>query len=336
MITGQNGQGKSSLLEALGLVATSRSFRTEQLKDVIQAGETVGFSTGVVGDDELLRTQRVAVGPRGRRMAIDDKIVTRVADYATRIPVVVFCPNDLELVSGPAALRRTLLDRVSYYQDPCGLEGRKAYLEAARERQRLLLEQGVRSRGLEAYESIMARHGADWTRARINTATALVASLSQVFLELAPTSLALSARLATAGVEDPIAFQNELVGRRSQDLARGKATFGPQRDDLDLVLDGRPARRHASQGQQRLLALSLKLAEYHCIRDIRQAHPILLLDDVASELDSSRTERILHWLLAGSSQVFLTTTAPELLGKLEPPGAGYSHFRVDQGLVRRA
>jgi DNA replication and repair protein RecF len=336
VVTGHNGQGKSSLLEALALVATSRSFRTEQVREVIRIGEPYATAEALVDQGDLARTQRVVLGVRSRRLAVDEKPVVRIADYATRTPIVLFCPKDLDLVSGTACLRRTLLDRVSYYQDATAVESRKTYLVASRERQRLLAEQGVHARGLEAYEVIMAEHGARWTLARRATAASLVNSLQKVFSRLAPDNLTLQACLRSAGTENVADFQKELAARRAGDALRGKATFGPQRDDLELALADRPARRHASQGQQRLLALSLKLAELDCIMDIKQVHPVLLLDDVASELDQTRTERILAFLLNGGSQVFLTTTAPEMLSRLGLENVACGHFEVDEGHVRHS
>jgi DNA replication and repair protein RecF len=116
-----------------------------------------------------------------------------------------------------------------------------------------------------------------------------------------------------------------------EDLRSGRARFGPQRDELSLLIDGRAARSDASQGQQRLLSLSMKLAELSCIEQTRHAHPVLLLDDVSSELDAERTESVLALLEASEGQIFVTTTRPELFQTASFSSSGRACFRVKDG-----
>lgn len=317
VIAGDNGQGKTSLIEALYVASTSRTFRSDKLRDVIQEGAEQAVVRATVlgeasGSVPLRHEQRAVVGPRARSFLIDGKKPQRLSDYAVRTPIVVFHPGDLELASGPAARRRTLLDRVLLYLDPAGSEARLRFQQALRERQRLLSERGTRGADLDAYEAVLAQHGARFAQGRQRAVEAVLEALEPAFRRMAAPELPFRGAYVPGGSTDPGAFEEQLRARRERDLRRGAATFGPQRDELQLELGGRPARSHASQGQQRILALALKLAELECVRAASGTQPILLLDDVSSELDPARTGAVYGFLRESESQVFVTTTRPEL------------------------
>jgi len=312
VVSGDNGHGKTSLLEALYLVSTTKSFRVEITSGVIQSGQDHALVRAQVHEAGHLREQFVNVGKRGRSVQLDGKRPTKLSAYATRTPVVVFHPRDIELVSGPASGRRRLLDRVALFVDPPSAEARLRYTEALRERQKILEERGTSARDLDAYEALMAEHGARLSVAHERAAERLLAALGPAFSRVAAPEITLTAAFEARGVTAAEDFVTELHGRRIQDLRRGAATFGPQRDEIALLIDGRAARQSASQGQQRVLTLALKVAELECIREARGAHPILLLDDVSSELDPARTGAVYEFLRDSLCQVFVTTTRPEL------------------------
>ena len=338
VISGDNGQGKTSLVEALYVASTSRSFRSERLAEVIQEGqERALVRTQVVSEapglPPLRHEQRALVAPRGRSFLIDGKKPKLLADYATKTPMVVFHPGDLTLASGPASGRRTLLDRIVLYLDPAGADARLRYQKALRERHHLLETRGVVGADLDAYEEVLAEHGARFALARQRAALALVGALLPAWKRMARSGLPLSARHAPGGTTDREDFSRELRARREKDLRRGAATFGPQRDELVLEVDGRPARSHASQGQQRILTLSLKVAELDCVREACRAEPVLLLDDVSSELDPERTGAVYAFLRDTASQVFVTTTRPELFVTKELAGRERADFTVRDGAL---
>jgi DNA replication and repair protein RecF len=312
VIAGDNGQGKTSLMEALYAVATSKSFRTEKLREVVAQGASTASVVARVRDAGLAREQRFGLGPQGVSLALDGKRPARRAAFALKTPVVVFHPGDLALASGSAEVRRTLLDRVALFLVPASADHRQRYRRALRERQKALEERGERAADLEAFEVVIAREGAALSRARSVAAERLLAALLPAFRSMAPVGLVLEASHVPGGSTDEQTFIRELAARRSRDLRRRAATYGPHRDELWFELDGRSARQHASQGQQRILALALKIAELECVRDARGAHPVLLLDDVSSELDPGRTGAVYELVSREPSQVFVTTTRPEL------------------------
>jgi DNA replication and repair protein RecF len=249
---------------------------------------------------------------------------------------VAFHPGDLELVSGGATRRRMLLDRIALFLEPASVDDRQSYELALRQRQRALERSGPGGAESAAFEALVADHGVRVARARRISAEQLTPALERAFSRLAPLGIELAVRYVPGGTEDRELFGSELARRQSSDLRRGLATFGPHRDELELEREGRTARRHASQGQQRILTLALKLAELECVREARRAHPLLLLDDVSSELDEARTGAVYDLVNAEASQVFVTTTRPELLSKAALHPGERADFVIEAGVLRRA
>jgi DNA replication and repair protein RecF len=331
VVVGDNGQGKTSVLEALYLVATTKSFRAERLATLVQDGAERASVAARVSEDHATREQRSVLSGRSRVVRLDGKAPASLTAYATRTPVVVFCPADLELVSGGASGRRRLLDRVALFLDPPGAEARLRYERALRSRQRVLDERGVQAGELDAFEAVMAQEGARFALSRQRSAEGVIERLTLAFARVAARELEIGARYVPGGTTDAQTFAQRLAASRPADLRRGAANFGPQRDELELELAGRPARSHASQGQQRLLTLALKLAELDCVREARGAHPVLLLDDVSSELDPSHTGQVYAYLLGSESQVFVTTTRRDLFPEVALSHAERADFRLVGG-----
>jgi DNA replication and repair protein RecF len=335
LIWGDNGQGKTSILEALYAVATTRSFRTDKLVQAVRTGDEQARVGATVSEGDFVRELSLKLGLRSRTVELDGKRPKTLSSYAVRTPVVVFHPRDLELVTGAAGERRRLLDRLILYADPQGAEAARRYAEAMRDRQRLLETRGVAAAELSDFESVAAEHGARFARARFEATERLLPELAEAFRSVTPAGLVLLARYEAGGTQNAQEFQTELRARRPEDSRRGRASFGPQRDELSLEIEGRAARHDASQGQQRLLSLSLKLAELRCIESTRRVHPVLLLDDVSSELDAHRTESVLSLLRASQGQIFVTTTRPELFRTGGFATSERAEFQVTEGRVSK-
>jgi len=316
LISGDNGHGKTSLIEGLYLLCTSQSFRSKRLNETIQQNEERALLSAQTESFGLKRHLKANVSRRGRSFLIDEKRPKRLVDYALSTPVIAFHPGDLLLANGPAQARRTLLDRVILHEDPTGADARIQYKRALKDRQLLLKGQGGSNAELDAYEEVAARYGSRFSRARRAAAKSVIEAIEPVFRQMAHSDLSCRVEYEAGGTEDAVELSAELKKRRRVDALRGSASFGPQRDDLCLFVDERPARTHASQGQQRLLTLSMKLAELACVRQVTKMEPILLLDDVSSELDRERTAAVFRLLQASRSQVFVTTTRPELFSEV--------------------
>lgn len=339
VFAGENGQGKTNLLEAIYLVATSRSFRTSSLADCVAHGAESTrvralFDDPRLGDEAPPREQVVSILGTRRAVTLDGKRPRTLASYALATPVVLFEPASLVLSQGAASERRKLLDRVAVHLAARTGGGEALVHDAERYRRAHLqrkraLDTGADLRTVVSFERVMAEHGARIVRARAEAAAALTPHALASFERIALTPLRLEVRYAPRAPDEPLAFAALLEQRRPEDARRGTATVGPHLDDLALSLGGHPARQVASQGQHRAIVLSLKGAEVETIRDAREVEPILLLDDVSSELDATRNAALFELLHARVGQVVLTTTRPELIELT----SARRDFRVSSGQV---
>jgi len=339
VIHGDNGQGKTNLLEAIYLVATSKSFRAARSAELLSRHPAADQASvrAEIDEDGVRREQSVGLQGGLRVLRIDGSRPRSSAVYAARTPIVVFSPSSLSLSMGSSGERRTLLDRVALYESPVSLEELGAYQRALRERQRALEDRGERAGDLQEWEELVVRHGLEVMRARAAAAEGVIEAARTAFSRIAPAGLELEARYAPSAPRDADAYRAGLRADRAKDLRRGSASVGPHRDDLELSVGGMPARATASQGQHRALVLALKAAELAVIGRARDAHPILLLDDVSSELDADRTAALFAFLSSQRGQVFLTTTRPELiprhLGQHELGSGDSTRDRVDFRIV---
>ncbi len=342
VIVGDNGHGKSSVLEAIYFAATSRSFRTHRLGELVRHGADVASAGARFVEVDatappLAREQTAAVEGKGCSVRIDGNRPASLAEYATRSPVIAFHPDELALSSGPAAGRRTLLDRLALFMGAVSADHRARYARALRARQ-LLLRDGAggpsREAEVDAFEELCAVHGAALTRARAAAAAALGAELLPAFSQIAAPTLSLGVSFAPGGSPDLDQARASLRGQRRRDAHRPSPGFGPHRDDLDLRFDGHPVRVVGSQGQHRALALAMKAAEASAIAAARGLEPILLLDDVSSELDPERTTALFAFLSRAHGQVFLTTTRRELIVTPELAASDRRDVRIERGAVQ--
>jgi DNA replication and repair protein RecF len=334
VISGENGQGKTNLLDAVYTLATSRSFRGAKSEDVILHGESVASVRGGLTYAGMSREQSVGV-ERGRRaVRVDGKRPRTLFEYAAHTPVVVFHPGDTALPAGSGAERRRLLDRVLLHLYPSGWDELESYRRASRERQRALYERGPQARDLDDWEALMVRHGLEVRRMRRDAASRVAAAAVPVFERIARGGSAFRAEYQPGAPEDADAYREGLLRNRVVDSRRGSARVGPHRDDLGLFLEGKAVRGIASQGQHRLVVLALKAGEIEVIGSVRGMHPLLLLDDVSSELDEGRTSALFEFIGQRDGQVFLTTTRPGLIDTSASPRADRRDFHVTRGTVR--
>lgn len=333
---GDNGDGKTSVLEGIYAAATTKSFRSVRLQELVQWGQA-GLDLSVTfverGDDDagcITRTHALAFFSGERRSSVDGAALSTMADFATRSPVVSFVAADLELASGPASGRRKLLDRVALYLHADLLVTRRRYERASKERF-ALLEARSSDPSLDVYEQMLVESGCRWMEYRAEAAAVLAEAVGGFFSDLSGgASLALAYR--PGAPQSPEEFLAGLCNARGKDRARGRQGLGPQRDELELRLEGKLARTFASQGQTRMIAISLKLAEADAITRARAVRPLILLDDISSELDEARTAALFQHLETTAGQIVVSTTRPELI-----PGAGNAQtFRVRLGRISPA
>lgn len=311
VIEGHNGAGKTNLLEALYFACTGRSCRTANEREVVRFGSALTRLELQCAAGTERHVISVGFEPgQPKRLRVDDAPVERLVDVDTRPLVSVFLPDRLELIAGPPALRRGHLDQVAAALWPVRRATRTAYGAALAQRNALVaaIRAGRAGRGsLPAWDSELARHG----MALMGDRRELVERLQPRFEALARSlgldgelELRYRARSKAQSVEELAA---ELSARVSDDLDRGFTTHGPHRDDLVFRREQRELRAYGSRGQQRLALLALLLAERAEIGEVRGTSPLMLLDDVMSELDATRRLALCE-LLSASGQSVVTTT----------------------------
>ena len=312
VVHGPNGAGKTNLLEALYFGCTGRSCRTANEREVVRFGAQA-TRVEVSTRDPDGRDHELAVGfqpGEPKRMRVDGAQVERLTHAHARPLVSVFLPDRLELVKGPPALRRSHLDQVVAAIWPARAEVRRQYSQALVQRNALLtrIRAGRASRAsLPAWDAELARHGIALRDHRAAAVELLAAPFTAAAVELGLTGEATLRYRPRSAAADAEALAAELAERVDADLERGFTSHGPHRDDLVLARDGRELRAYGSQGEQRMAVLALLLAERDVLADERGAPPLLLLDDVMSELDGGR-RGLLADRLGARGQALVTTT----------------------------
>jgi DNA replication and repair protein RecF len=330
VLAGDNGQGKTNLLEAVYLLATSRSFRTAKLSELVGAPAEIATIRAQVRENGDVRVQSVGLRSGLRSVRVDGKRPVTLASYAVRTPVVVFHPGVLSLTLGSGAERRKLLDRVALYLSASSLADVEGYARALRSRQRVLELRGENAADLSEWEELLTRHGLAVSQARSIAADRLGPQAMHAYGQIGAADVRLTVNYQRSAPPDADTFRAMLAQSRRDDRMRGSARIGPHRDDLVLILGDRPVRGIASQGQHRAVVLALELAEMQVVAEARGVCPILLLDDVSSELDRTRTAALFSVLREdGRGQVIVTTTRPELVDI----GSAYSEDRRDFTVV---
>ena len=316
VFVGDNGQGKTNLLEAIFVVATLRSFRTSKLSDLVVFGRDTAKLGARVLKDNLERVYEVELSPGSRRVRLDGKAVRPLARYFGTFNVVVFTPEDLALPRGAPADRRRFLDRGVFTLEPSYLAIASDFDKVLRTRNSVLRQAGqgtLPSRQsdelLDVYDVQLAGLAVATIEARIRFVTAIAPELRAAFAAITRTPRVASMHYASklAGMTAP-AITEQLRVHRARDLAMQSTSIGPHRDDIVFELDGHEAGSFASQGQLRAIMLAWKTAELAILGRSHGDLPILLLDDVSSELDATRNEYLFEHLAKLAGQCFITTT----------------------------
>jgi len=311
---GGNGQGKTNLLEALYVCATGRSFRHASPRELIRFGEEHSELTATVLRQDVRHDVEVEIVPTHRSVKVDGRYVRHAARLLELVNVVAFFPDDLRVAKGAPEDRRRLLDRAIANYRPDFVEAAVSYAKVLKSRNLLLKDRARLDRRLLAvYDEQLVRYGSVLTACRVEGLEALAPRALQWFQTIMPAAGPLRLELITGvsarpgeGFSD--ALRRGLSESISRDLARGMTCIGPHRADLGLTLNGRDARVFASQGQQRALVLAIKLAEVQTLTERLHEPPVLLLDDISSELDREHTSSLFAAVLEVGSQLWISTT----------------------------
>ncbi|MDQ2867641.1 MAG: DNA replication and repair protein RecF [Verrucomicrobiota bacterium] len=300
---GANGQGKTSVLEAACLLLRLQSQRTSTIAPAIRIGAKSFALRGQYDGHDLEFRYR----PLRRSVKFDDAEQRALGEYLQLARVVSFANADIELVRGSSEARRRYLDFLGLQIDATYRTVLRSYERALRARNAILKSLAPRPRERAAYDSLLLEHGAKLLarRAKISGALAPLAAAAYSRISGAREKFALS---FLPGASEN--FAADLDASHTQETRLRQTMVGPHRDDLDLRVDEMSAAQFASEGQQRSIALALKLAQAEVLRAAGAAAPLLLLDDIFGELDETRRNALIDHLPAGSQKLVTATAMP--------------------------
>ncbi|MCL6631789.1 MAG: DNA replication/repair protein RecF [Alicyclobacillus herbarius] len=349
VLLGENGQGKTNVLEAIYLLAVGKSHRTSRDVDLIRYGADQTQLTAVITHQERPSRLRLEFGKFGKKAHINGVLQSKMSDFVGRFQVVLFAPEDLQLVKGGPAVRRRFIDIELGQTHARYLHHLSQYHRTLQQRNHLLKRPSLDLDSISAFDDPLVHHGTEVMVRRQRFISLLREIAREIYTSIAEgrEELDLHYQMAVAtqvdgrsAEENPswsadqlqAVFQAQLEAKLGADRQLGYTSVGPHRDDLVLYLDGRPVQAHASQGQQRTIALSLRLAEIELIRREVGEYPVLLLDDVLSELDDHRQRQLLL-SMSDKVQTLVTSTGLYQLGdRLE----GRSRlFHVRSGIIQK-
>ena len=331
LVVGSNGHGKTNLLEAVALLDGSGSFRGASAETLVRSGCDRAFVRAEIRRERRTHLVEMEIAAAGRaRAQVNGQRVRSLRDLADVASTVVFCPADLSIAAGGPSVRRELLDTVLTSTDREYRAMRLDFERVVRQRNNLLKQAGHRPDGealatLDVWDAQLASVGEVIAQQRDGLCAAMESPAQDAYYRLAGCAANLQLSYAAEWRETSLAAA--LVQARADDLRRGTTTVGPHRDDMTVRLDGLPARTHASQGEQRSIALALRLAQHRYTAQISGIEPIVLLDDVFSELDEGRAQRLVGCLPAAQTVVTSAT------GHVPPGIEAHSHVQIHNGRV---
>lgn len=325
IFVGPNGAGKTNIIEGIQLMTSLCSFRNPKWDEVILRGERVArIAAHVAGGGRDLE-MGLSIADRKRRYSLNGK-AKKSGSLRGLIPAVLFCPDDLQLVKGSAEVRRDGLDSVGSQISSTYYDLKKEYQRTIKQKNKLLQLQDVDISLIDTWNENITLIATSYVKHRLRLYSAFSKNLLRIWLDLSPK---LDLRIVyipswevskDIEVEEPGYNEDEIrekIGNtirshRDAEIAAGRSLVGPHKDDIRFYIDGADARRFASQGQQRYISLAWKIAEMETISEICDQKPLLLLDDVLSELDREKKSILMNYLY-GKNQTFITSTDVDAL-----------------------
>ncbi len=342
VLQGDNGQGKTNLLEALYMVATGRSFRHAAAREMLAHGEAAGRIEAVWQRRGVRHQVEVRLRANGRSLMVDGRHLRQATALLEMLNMVAFFPDDLRIAQGSPEHRRRFVDRAAANAVPAFAANAIAYAKALKARNALLRADGrLDLQQVSAYDAQLVRYGTPLHLARCQVLAALRPLAQAIFAALMPAAATLQLRLmgglwaaddgelegANAGEAVAARFGTSLQQSWARDRARRTTSVGPHRADLLAFLGRADIRAFASQGQQRAIVLALKLAEVEALQARLGEPPILLLDDVSSELDGRCSRHLFAAVERLGCQTWVTTTGASPL----PLQGATQRFEVAKG-----
>ena len=363
IIIGENAQGKTNLIEAIYLTAFAKSFRTNNTAELVMFGEQNGrVSTDIISED-IDKNINIIIRSDGKKMIKKDgKIIRKTTELLNNVVVIIFSPDDLRIIKDSPERRRSFINRELSQIRPRYYEVFKRYNEALKQKNAILkgyfnIKKKTFTRAdnlslneispydnskqyneemLDVFDRQLADYGYEIIRYRKEFVDMLSSEASEIMNKISGGREELKIQYKTScdfitGTEGREILFKQFYHNRDKDIYNGYATLGPHRDDIEFFINGKDAKKYGSQGQQRTIALSLKFAEIRIAKQILDEAPVLLLDDVLSELDLDRQ----RFLVSEIDDVQLFITSAELNEEVIKALRGGTLFRIEDGTVTR-
>lgn len=350
VFTGRNGVGKTTILEAISLMGSGRSFRNGKNIDFIRRGEAAAVISGQVQSAGLVTDLKVKIFPQGKKIFVDEKMAKSTAAIQNLLPTIVFSPADHHIIEGDSQDRKGFLNRAAANVDWEYAEELNQYNKTLLQRNRVLKDAYSESWSMAKVVDMLE----PWNEQLINFGTRLIARRHFYLSELAPKITEEYRRISHTSDEfgltyEPFGLEGFFLGQTEaeirkqfeemtndslrRDLAVGSTQIGPHKDEILLILNANKVKFYGSQGEKRTCALALRLGELDLFRTKLQKMPVLLFDDVSSELDRTRRQSLVELLREENTQVFITAT--ELPSSLmEDLAKRFEHIDLDSLGVR--
>lgn len=344
VLTGENGAGKTSLLEAISILGSARSFRGGKIIDLIKHGTEQSVIEGLVRCELYENSIRAELKSTRKALLLNGKKLRQVRDVMSIMPFVIFSPADHRIVEGDASDRRTFLNKAVSQWDFTYADDLRSFQRVLLQRNRILKQ----NKGNLGAIRRISTNLSPWDEQFIHFSKLLIEARAKYISEFESIYASCYKTLAKkdniAGINYlPTLLKNlgkdvenkeEIIKEKLQeslkeDILRGSTSIGPHKDEISLTIDGNQAKFYGSQGEKRTVALALRLAEVELIQRQHKKAPMLLVDDVSSELDSNRRQALVELLRKGNSQVLITATElpMDLLDGIDLP---FDHFDLSR------
>lgn len=344
ILVGNNAQGKTNLLEAIFLLSVTKSHRTNHDQELIQWGQDFALVEGQVQTENYSYPLSLQISSKGKQAKFNYIDQAKLSSFIGKLNVILFAPEDLQIIKGAPGLRRKFIDTELGQSHPVYLQELLTYHRLLKQRNRYLKDYGRSTKFDDLYFEVLSQQFLEQAVKVIGYRTKFVQDLARLAQEIQEElsgqkdQLTISydashSRLNYQEIDQLAqAFTDLFAANQQREKDQGVTLYGPHRDDLSFYLDGKPAQFFGSQGQQRTIVLSLKLAEIELIKELKGHYPVLLLDDVLSELDAHR-QTVLMTRIANQVQTVLTTAS--LDGLNLDHLAHLSIYQVDQGHLEK-
>lgn len=326
VFVGANGSGKTSLLEAIHILGSGRSFRTHRLGELIRRGHSWLRARGVVHDEDGAETSvGVEKGPEGLRIRLGGETIRSASDLARQLPLAIISPDSQRVLTDGADLRRRLMDWALFHVEPGYLGALQRYRRALRQRNAALRD-GAEPGALSAWDGELAEAGEGLHSQRDRLLAGILPFYAETLAGLIPMAVDIGYQ---AGWDTAASLREALQAAADTDRGRGFTGVGPHRADLRFRVEGRPAHQVLSRGEGKLFVVGLVLAQARFLRERQGRRPLVLVDDLASELDADSRGRFFAELQGLGAQSFITTVSLDLV---EPAASeALRVFHVERG-----